>query len=84
MQELERHRVEKALRSIISDLDYDLHKNIECDEETEEDTYPDLVTEFIQAYEEASESFPPLSDHDEDICSGGVQLCYECHEAGGN
>lgn len=43
-------RVDAALRALISDLDYDLHKNIECDEETGEDGYPDLVDEFVETY----------------------------------
>jgi len=47
-------KVERALRSLISDIDYDLHKNIECDEETGDDSYPILVEGFINDYNETS------------------------------
>jgi antitoxin (DNA-binding transcriptional repressor) of toxin-antitoxin stability system len=45
-------RVDRALRAIIADLDYDLHKSIECGEETGEDTYYETVAAFIAAYGE--------------------------------
>lgn len=45
--------VDKALREVIAILDYDLHKALECDEETGEDTYHEEVIRFIQAYNEA-------------------------------
>lgn len=51
-------RVEKALRELISRLDYDLHKYTECDEEDGEDHYPELAEEFIEYYED--------SENDED------------------
>lgn len=34
-------QVEDALRTYVANLDYDTHKNLECDEESGEDTYPD-------------------------------------------
>jgi hypothetical protein len=48
--ELNSGRVERALRSLISDLDYDIHKSLESDEETGLDSYPDLTAEFISFY----------------------------------
>lgn len=34
-------QLETALRSWLTDVDYDIHKAMQCDEETGEDTYPD-------------------------------------------
>jgi hypothetical protein len=51
MSSLSRDAVESALRSIVADLDYDLHKQVEEDEETGEDHYPALAREFIRLYE---------------------------------
>ena len=42
--------VETALRDLISDLDYDLHKQLESDEETGEDAYPPLADAFRYFY----------------------------------
>ncbi|MFC5268497.1 hypothetical protein ACFPJ1_40865 [Kribbella qitaiheensis] len=50
---LDRAAVDKALRKVISFADYDLHKGIECDEETGEDTYAEHVERFMAAYTEA-------------------------------
>lgn len=47
---LDLNAVESALRALISDIDYDIHKFIECDEITGEDGYPDLTDEFIRLY----------------------------------
>lgn len=44
---LDPRRVATALRAIISDIDYDLHKEIEA-----EDDYAYLVGEFIKVYGE--------------------------------
>jgi len=52
--ELDPVRVQHALRKLITDLDYDLHKQIECDEETGDDSYPILVEGFINDYNEMS------------------------------
>lgn len=41
--------VEAALRLVLSELDYDLHKSIESDEETGEDNYPLLAGAMFQA-----------------------------------
>ena len=45
--------LEKQLRAFVSDLDYDIHKNLECDEETEEDRYPELAENFLAALRKA-------------------------------
>jgi hypothetical protein len=39
--------VETALRSLISDLDYDIHKELDYD-----DSYPGLTRNFMRYYEE--------------------------------
>lgn len=53
MPNLNPDRVESALRDLISYVDYDLHKQLESDEETGEDIYPELVQQFIDSYEDA-------------------------------
>lgn len=40
-------QVETVLRSYIATLDYDIHKNIECGEETGKDTYAAEAAEFM-------------------------------------
>lgn len=52
---LDPQSVDKALRELISRLDYDLHKYTECDEDEGADHYPDLAKEFIGYYEAAEE-----------------------------
>lgn len=52
-KQLQRHRVDYALRRVIEHADYDLHKGLEGDEEFGADTYPEHVTRFITAYSEA-------------------------------
>ena len=42
--------VEVALRAVIIEEDYDMHKYLECDEESGENRYPELVDTFIWAY----------------------------------
>lgn len=42
--------VDAALRAVIEELDYDIHKNLECDEEDGEDHYDELVDTFIDKY----------------------------------
>lgn len=56
MSNLDPMIVDAVLRGIISDLDYDLHKNLECDEETEIDVYPALVQSFISEYTKLEQS----------------------------
>ena len=51
---MNKEAVEAALRSLIAQLDYDLHKSLECDEETGENRYPEHAETFIAAYQEAS------------------------------
>ena len=51
---LDAGRVDAALRAAISGLDYDLHKNVEADEETGQDGYPTLVAAFIRDYQEGA------------------------------
>jgi len=41
-------RVDRALRRVIALLDYDLHKEMERDEE---DGYPEAVANFVKAYQ---------------------------------
>lgn len=48
---LDHAKVEAALRTLIGDLDYDLHKHLQEDEESGVDRYPDLAAEFIGLYE---------------------------------
>lgn len=48
---LDPERVDAALRKLISLLDYDTHKYLECDEDNGEDRYPELVAQFIDSYE---------------------------------
>lgn len=53
---MDRARLEKTLRSFMAaDVDYDLHKSYERDEETGEDTYHELVDAFLGHWE-ASET----------------------------
>ncbi len=59
MSTLEPKFIEHALRALISDLDYDIHKSIDSDDEDSDTTYDDLVNDFIVAYEDAEESTPP-------------------------
>jgi Arc/MetJ family transcription regulator len=49
---LEREAVDAALRRVVEFLDYDLHKQLECDEETGEDMYGEHVDRFIAEYGE--------------------------------
>jgi hypothetical protein len=42
--------VDAALRTVIEFLDYDLHKSLECDEETGQDTYAEHVQRFMTTY----------------------------------
>jgi hypothetical protein len=52
--ELDRDAVEAALRAVIEYIDYDLHKDLEGEDdpigEGVEDTYPVLADRFIAAY----------------------------------
>lgn len=50
MDRLDWDRVDAALRDLIGDLDYDLHKSIEHGEEDGLDHYGELVAAFIAAY----------------------------------
>lgn len=52
-QPLDPARVRTALEAVIETQDYDLHKAISCDEETELDTYPAVVEQFMRSYGEA-------------------------------
>lgn len=44
-------RLERTLRAFVSELDYDLHKSWECNEEDGGDDYPLLVQAFIENWE---------------------------------
>lgn len=44
-------RLESTLREFVSaEIDYDIHKNLEADEETGDDSYPELTKKFINLY----------------------------------
>ncbi|MFE7624284.1 hypothetical protein [Streptomyces sp. NPDC057509] len=47
MSSLDRDRLERALRAYVADLDYDIHKYIECGEEDGEDHYAEHVDTFL-------------------------------------
>lgn len=53
MTYLDSVRVDAALREVLADLDYDLHKSLEYDETTGEDTYHECAHAFIRAYNRA-------------------------------
>lgn len=48
---LDREAVDKALRTVLAWVDYDLRKSLERDEENGEDTYAEHVDRFMAAYE---------------------------------
>lgn len=48
---LDKARVDFALRSLISYLDYDLHKDLDNPEDPDGDTYPNLVEYFVSSYD---------------------------------
>jgi hypothetical protein len=48
-----RAHYETALRAVIAELDYDLHKGIERHEETGENEYPELAAKFERLVDEA-------------------------------
>lgn len=50
---LDRPAVDAALRQVVSHIDYDTHKYLECDEDTGADTYPEHVDRFISEYRKA-------------------------------
>lgn len=54
MSTLDRSAVDAALRQVFSWADYDLHKGIECDEDTGEDTYGEHVDRFIAEYDKVA------------------------------
>lgn len=45
-ERLDPKRLDRVLRDFLADVDYDLHKSWECDEETGEDCYHVLVESF--------------------------------------
>ena len=49
--------VEEALKCVIADVDYDTHKQLECDEEDGEDRYPALAERFTKLYWEWAKTF---------------------------
>lgn len=48
---LDPEKVDRALRSLLANIDYDLHKSWECNEEDGKDDYHFLVKHFIEDYE---------------------------------
>ena len=55
MTQLDPAVVEAALRKFIADVDYDIHKAYESDEETGEDTYDELAETFIHYFQQAED-----------------------------
>lgn len=55
-QELDPERVESALRMYVAELDYDIHKGIQCGEEDGLDRYPEEAEYFLRCWETAGES----------------------------
>lgn len=55
LQELDPSRLESALRMYVSELDYDMHKNLECGEEDGLDHYHEEVDFFLRCWETAGE-----------------------------
>lgn len=51
--ELDRDRLDRALRAYVAELDYDIHKGIECGEEDGVDRYDEEVDFFLQCWEES-------------------------------
>lgn len=45
--------LDATLRRFIADVDYDIHKNYENDEETGEDTYDQVAEAFMLAHDGA-------------------------------
>lgn len=41
--------MEEFLREFVADLDYDIHKNLECGEDDGLDHYPDLASRWVTA-----------------------------------
>ncbi|MFD5697491.1 hypothetical protein [Streptomyces lasiicapitis] len=57
------HQLETALRGWLAHVDYDIHKNFECGEETGEDTYPAeaaTVFEHLQGVTAAATEQPAV------------------------
>lgn len=50
---IDRAAVDHALRQVVSHIDYDTHKYLECDEETGEDVYGEHVDRFVAEYNKA-------------------------------
>jgi hypothetical protein len=56
-QELDPSRLESALRMYIAELDYDIHKAIQCGEEDGLDHYPEEVDFFLRCWEVAGDEY---------------------------
>ncbi|WP_157882411.1 hypothetical protein [Streptomyces silvensis] len=54
MTELDPERLDRALRAYVSELDYDIHKGVQCGEEDGLDRYPQEVEFFLQCWEDAA------------------------------
>lgn len=50
---LDRDAVDYALRQVVSHIDCDTHKYLECDEESGADVYGEHVDRFVAKYNEA-------------------------------
>jgi len=56
INELDLSRLESALRMYVAELDYDIHKGIQCGEEDGRDHYPEEVSFFLRCWETAGEN----------------------------
>ncbi|MER5501336.1 hypothetical protein ABT096_29605 [Streptomyces sp. NPDC002561] len=51
--ELDPARLERTLRAYVAELDYDIHKGIQCGEDDGVDRYPEEVENFLRFWEAA-------------------------------
>lgn len=72
---LKRKHVEAALRSVIAEIDYDTHKQLESDEETGEDTYGLWAKRFSKAYAKSASVAEAQSEPHPSFI---VVFCDEC------
>jgi hypothetical protein len=54
--ELDPSRLESTLRMYVAELDYDIHKSIECGEQDRLDHYPEEADFFLRCWDAAGES----------------------------
>ena len=59
-------QLEEALRDWLAQVDYDLHKAMQCDEETGEDTYPDEADGVFEHLQRITAAVPAAAAANED------------------